>query len=269
MLATNQNQRGIIMTTKTNKTAIKNATPTATATAKSITTTLFNLQSEAQQWNLNEFKKANDMLYTMLKTCFIETDNVRNLSASEKALFNEQLEERQIKFNKATALETKVIRAVFEIDAVKDKRASKYARVLKIAKADDIQPEVFVNWLIEQNGIDNVGRQDNASKANEKANTLVKAYETAQTSEAKNLNEAKVGDGDYSDISVALLRHVGTEVFPIGFSHNVATINRLLNELYKELDVKKTTEEQRSETENVKKIVKDVRQSQSALKAAA
>ena len=127
----------------------------------------------------------------------------------------------------------------------------------------------FVNWLIEQNGIDNVGRQDNASKANEKANTLVKAYETAQTSEAKNLNEAKVRDGDYSDISVALLRHVGTEVFPIGFSHNVAIINRFLNELYKELDVNKTTEEQRSETENVTKIVKDVRQSQSALKAAA
>ena len=265
MLATNQNQRGIIMTTKTNKTATKNSTPTA----KSITTTLFNLQSEAQQWNLNEFKKANDMLYAMLKTCFVETDNVRHLSPSEKALFNEQLEERQIKFNKATALETKVIRAVFEIDAVKDKRASKYARVLKIAKADKIQPEAFVNWLIEQNGIDNVGRQNNDSKANEKANALVKAYETAQTIKAKNLNEAKVGDGDYSDISVALLRHVGTEVFPIGFSHNVATINRLLNELYKELDVEKTTEEQRSETEKVTKIKNEVRKSQSALEAAA
>ena len=55
------------MTTKTNKTATKNATPTGV----SIASTLFNLQSEAQQWNLNEFKKANDMLYTMLKTCFI------------------------------------------------------------------------------------------------------------------------------------------------------------------------------------------------------
>ena len=265
MLATNQNQRGIIMTTKTNKTATKNSTPTA----KSITTTLFNLQSEAQQWNLNEFKKANDMLYAMLKTCFVETKKLRKLTSSQITIFDEQLEERQIKFNKGTALETKVIRAVFEIDAVKDKRASKYARVLKIAKADDIQPEAFVNWLIEQNGIDNVGRQNNDSKANEKANTLVKAYETAQTIKAKNLNEAKVGDGDYSDISVALLRHVGTEVFPIGFSHNVATINRLLNELYKELDVEKTTEEQRSETENVTKIKKDVRQSQSPSKAAA
>lgn len=253
------------MTTKTNKTATKNATPTA----KSITTTLFNLQSEAQQWNLNEFKKANDMLYAMLKTCFVETDNVRNLTASEKALFNEQLEERQIKFNKATALETKVIRAVFEIDAVKDKRASKYARVLKIAKADDIQPEAFVNWLIEQNGIDNVGRQDNSSKTNKKANTLVKAYETAQTIEAKKLSEAKVGNTDYSDISVALLRHVGNEVFPIAFSHNIATIDRLLRELAKKLNVDKATEERRSETDKNKEIINEVRQSQSALEAAA
>lgn len=266
MLATNQNQRGIIMTYKTNKTATKNATPTA----KSITTTLFNLQSEAQQWNLNEFKKANDMLYAMLKTCFVETDNVRNLSASEKALFNEQLVERQITFNKATALETKVIRAVFEIDAVKDKRASKYARVLKIAKADKIQPEAFVNWLIEQNGIDNVGRQDNeASKTKERAEELVKAYATAQTIEAKKLSEAKVGDSDYSDISVALLRHVGNDVIPIAFSHNVVTIERLLNELAKELDVEKTTEEQRSETDKNKEIINEVRQSQSALEAAA
>ena len=83
------------------------------------------------------------------------------------------------------------------------------------------------------------------------------------------MNEAKVGDGDYSDISVALLRHVGTEVFPIGFSHNVATINRLLNELYKELDVENTTKEQRSETENVTKIKKEVRKSQLPSKAAA
>ena len=58
---------------------------------------------------------------------------------------------------------------MFEIDAVKDKRTSKYARVLKIAKTDEIQPEVFVAWLNEQNGIDNVGRQDNAdSKAKER-----------------------------------------------------------------------------------------------------
>ena len=265
MLATNQNQRGIIMTTKTNKTATKNATPTA----KSITTTLFNLQSEAQQWNLNEFKKANDMLYAMLKTCLVETRKLRKLTSSQITIFDEQLEERQIKFNKGTALETKVIRAVFEIDAVKDKRASKYARVLKIAKADAIEPEVFVAWLNEQNGIDNVGRQDNASKANEKANTLVKAYETAQTSEAKNLNEAKVGDGDYSDISVALLRHAGSEVVPIAFSNNTATIAKLLNELAKQLNAEEQTEERRSDTKKVTKIKNEVRKSQSTLEAAA
>ena len=67
------------MTTKTNKTATKNSTPTA----KSITTTLFNLQSEAQQWNLNEFKKANDMLYAMLKTCLVETRKLRKLTSSQ------------------------------------------------------------------------------------------------------------------------------------------------------------------------------------------
>jgi len=266
MLATNQNQRGITMTTKTNKTAIKNATPTGV----SIATTLLNLQSDAQQWSLNEFKKANGMLYAMLKTCFIETNNVRNLSASEKKLFNEQLEERQIKFNKATALETKVIRAVFEIDAVKDKRAIKYARVLKIARADDIQPEAFVNWLIEQNGIDNVETQDKAvSKKEEKANALVKAYASAQTAEAKDFSEAKAGDGDYSDISVALLRHVGNEVAPIAFSTNIVTIERILSELTKELDVAKHTEEQRSKTEKTTETVNAVRQNQSALEAAA
>ena len=266
MLATNQNQRGIIMTTKTNKTATKNATPTA----KSITTTLFNLQSEAQQWNLNEFKKANDMLYAMLKTCFVETENVRNLSPSEKALFNEQLEERQIKFNKGTALETKVIRAVFEIDAVKDKRASKYARVLKIAKADGIEPEVFVAWLNEQNGIDNVGRQDNADlKAKEKQGKLDKAHSSALTIEAKDISEAKECDSNYTRLSVALLRHVGNEVVPVGFSKNTATIAKLLNELSDELNAEKQTGERRSDTENVTKIKKEVRKSQSPSKAAA
>ena len=266
MLATNQNQRGIIMTTKTNKTATKKSTPTA----KSITTTLFNLQSEAQQWNLNEFKKANDMLYAMLKTCLVETRKLRKLTSSQITIFDEQLEERQIKFNKGTALETKVIRAVFEIDAVKDKRASKYARVLKIAKADAIEPEVFVAWLNEQNGIDNVGRQDNADlKAKEKQGKLDKAHSSALTIEAKDFSEAVECESNYTRLSVALLRHAGSEVVPIAFSNNTATIAKLLNELAKQLNAEEQTEERRSDTKKVTKIKNEVRKSQSTLEAAA
>jgi len=254
------------MTTKTNKTATKNATPTGV----SIASTLFNLQSEAQQWNLNEFKKANDMLYAMLKTCLVETRKLRKLTSSQITIFDEQLEERQIKFNKGTALETKVIRAVFEIDAVKDKRASKYARVLKIAKADAIEPEVFVAWLNEQNGIDNVGRQDNADlKAKEKQGKLDKAHSSALTIEAKDFSEAVECESNYTRLSVALLRHAGSEVVPIAFSNNTATIAKLLNELAKQLNAEEQTEERRSDTKKVTKIKNEVRKSQSTLEAAA
>jgi hypothetical protein len=211
-------------------------TNTNMTVAQRIVKNLQSAKQEVTKWNDNEYRKANDMLYSFLKVCYEEYRKLMNASIDIRKEFDEELKlSTNIAFTKGTQIEVKVVRAVFQIDAASDKRAFKYARVLKIAKDDNVKVDGFVNWLQAQNGIDNVSSESTKQKADaakaKKEAKIVEAYKAASNGVAAlSLKDIQRGSHNYNELSIALVRHTKDSVECVTYSNNVSVLEAILNE---------------------------------------
>jgi len=194
--------------------------------ANDILNNLMNVAEKQQKWHNGAFKKANEILYRILTECYVITDEIRNSELGVKMKLDEMLKERQITFNKGTSIEAKVIRAVFDIDSSADKRVFKYKRVLEMARTDNIPAADFAQWVIDGNGIENVQSKKATEHTKRQAERIVeelaKAYALSMNAPLVSLDTAKASSGNFSNLSVALVRHnkeAGTKEI-IGVSDN-------------------------------------------------
>ena len=188
------------------------------AKVETFTEQLDALKQEASVWSEGVYKTANEHLYSILSKAYGQTLMFRSASPQAVKMFNNELAQRQIPYNKGSSLETKVIRWVFGIDTTKDKRVFKYAKTLETAKQDSIQLNGFVAWIKSQNGVENVAGAVAKEKADaKKAELEAELFEAAgslMTAEPVSIDTAQASTGDYSSLSVALVRHTsnGNEI---------------------------------------------------------
>ncbi len=116
----------------------------------------------------NQLMRAHKAVYTVLSCAFDVLVNLKTADEPKRVhnVFEQQLEsmKRDAKAKHAiasTSLELKVIR--FVCGDLKQKRENSYARVLRVAFAEDIHNKdiSFVDWILASGGVDQVRRSGN------------------------------------------------------------------------------------------------------------
>lgn len=116
----------------------------------------------------NQLMRANKAVYTVLSLAFDVLVSLKTADEPKRVrdVFEQQLEDmkRDAKAKHAiasTSIELKVIR--FVCGDLKQKRESSYARVLRVAFAENIHSKniSFVDWMIAAGGVDQVRRSGN------------------------------------------------------------------------------------------------------------
>lgn len=268
-----------------------NTTKTETAAAKKVAQNnvasglyerLITMRDGQNDWFSNVYKPAKEQLYDILAECYAITHEIRNNAMGVRNELDSLLSELQIKFNKGTSLEAKVIRVVFNIDSSKDKRVFKYKKALDIAKQDGIgrgknaegMANEFATWLKRQNGgIENlVGRvaQEKAqAKFEAEKAEFLKAFELIASAPSVDVSNAKPCDNNLSNLSVALVRHSdnGNEV--VGLSNNGTITHELLRVLREQIINSATGAVNGKDDEKNRQTVEQIRSKNIPAKAAA
>ena len=127
----------------------------------SIVQQLDALCTKRQAWEVTDFKKANEGLYSLLSECLdIFTNKFVNASDDERKNLRTNLVEmltvKGVRVVKSTNTLTMFVRYVFGSDR---KRAHGYSYVLKAAISHDVVAADLPAWIVEQGGIEEVKRQ--------------------------------------------------------------------------------------------------------------
>jgi hypothetical protein len=116
---------------------------------------LDSLTAERQHWETNVYKTSIEALYALLQKCYSFEcqlrNNVEGASDRRKAL-NEYTRNLGFSFKSDTPLINRVVRCVF--GDIQRSRVSNYAKVLRRAKQDSVEPEDIPNYITENGGID-------------------------------------------------------------------------------------------------------------------
>ena len=225
------------MTKQTQNTASTNL-PSVNEIVKSV----LSIRSEATEWNNTAYKTANEGLYVLLRKSYEQCDILRAQDIEVRTNFTKALADKGYPFNSGTSIEAKVLRVVFGITDAKNKRIHRYANVLRVANADKITAEDFVNWLSNAGGIDCVESTNQTKERelrNEKAQKeFTELYRIALKDVlSKNITDAKASDGDMCNFSVALVRHSkDNETEIVGLSNSESITKSLLSNLKKQFE---------------------------------
>lgn len=200
---------------------------TAVFSAQQYYEAMLTIAKRAETWHNTSFKKATDELYAMISDCYATVTDIRKQGTGTVRELNKVLTQNGIVFNEGTSLETRVVRVVFgEIG----KRAQIYARVLRNAKEQSVNPTVFETWLREQGGVEAVRKQYKGLTPKQvKAQRVAKAEKALPRIKAKQLSNAPKVDG--SDYVLALVQHTNGKQRIVGFCENVALIKHALAKL--------------------------------------
>ena len=191
--------------------AATNAKIEATNTAVSTLVDTLKTQQSAYKSFEKAQAKANAKLHAVLGEAFtayadLMTDDECVDSKAKINLFKAKVEAQKSKFAKAstaaTSLQLRIIRYVCG-DAITDKTATNYARVIKVAYANAVQKMdmTFSEWVLLSGGIDNV----RATKDGETPKDFLAVGKTiCATRNAEAAVEAAADSGH--EFSVALVR---------------------------------------------------------------
>lgn len=126
---------------------------------------LTNLHKRCEHWEANEHKSSNDVLYGILKECYILHCKMSGKEHLIKA-FNEKLKNGNYIYKKGTNLSTKIVSHIFPNY---NKRTQAYARVIEWARDNNIDPKDFAAQIQDAGGIEEIRRGNSTSE--EKKNT--------------------------------------------------------------------------------------------------
>jgi len=131
------------------------------------------LIAERKSWQSNEFARSNQRLYQILQSCYILYKDMSGVTGEKLALkraFNKYCDELGCNFKDSTHLMVKVVRCVFGDDR---RRASSYAKVLRIAADKHIGALDIPQFLSDAGGVEEIRRESKSSKANIKEKAAV------------------------------------------------------------------------------------------------
>lgn len=189
--------------------------------------TLCEIAQRANVWHDTTYRKATDELYELLADCYQTTADIRKSSVSVMKSLNLLLKSKKLVFNEGTSLETKTVRVVFGDIG---KRAQIYARVLRNAQEQSVEPTVFAIWLAEQGGVEAVRkRQKGKTPADIKAQRVERAEKSLPHVKAKQLVDAPKVDG--VDYVLALVQHTNGKQRIVGFCENTTLIKEAMAKL--------------------------------------
>jgi len=194
-------------------------------------------------------EKANAKLYSVLGEAFAAYTHLMAGETKERNAkinaFKEKLSNQKSQFAKAateaTSLQLRIVRYICG-NSITDKTATNYARVIKVAAANDVQnmDMTFSEWVILSGGIDNV----RATKDGEAPKDFVKvAKDICQTRNAETAAVEAAADSGHL-FSVALIRNNEDGTQDIVWSTNKASLtNAMLKAAGKELDKEETAQD--------------------------
>jgi hypothetical protein len=209
------------MTKKTNAT-IKSAT--TVIKAQQHYDAMLKIATKAATWNSTSYKKATDELFALLSDCYGAVADIRKQGPVMVRELNKVLTANGITFNDGTSLETRVVRVVFGNIG---KRAQIYARVLRNADEQSVEPTVFTQWLVEQGGVEAVRKQHKGLTPSQvKAQRVAKAEKALPRVKAKQLSNAPKLDG--CDYVLALVQHTNGKQRIVGFCENTTLVKQVL-----------------------------------------
>ena len=215
---------------------------------------------KAKTWNDTSYKKATDELYKLLAECYSVTLTTRAQSTAVMRELNKLLVAKGLTFNDGTKLETKVVRVVFGNIG---KRAHIYAR------EQAVEAKEFAKWLTAQGGVEAVRRQHKGLTPTQvKQQKVQTAEEAFKTVGSKLLSSAPKVDG--SDYVLALVQHRkdGKHVV-VSFYDNLSLIKQALAKLSDSAKAEADTKHRiELEAENCK-LMREVKQAEQTLEAAA
>lgn len=168
---------------------------------------LRELQTLRDGKDITEFNKqrivANTLRNELLCKTYKQVNRLRERGEDAIKDFNKKLKDKGGDFTKATSLELKCVRYVFDI-VKEDRRGNAYARVLTIAAEDKITENKFVAW-VDERGIDNIRRNTDASEQLGEAQKNL-GEKTLRTARAKSLDNAEFVKDSDTPFTLALVR---------------------------------------------------------------
>jgi hypothetical protein len=208
----------------------------------------------------SQLMRANKAVYAVLSCAFDVLVNLKTAEEPQRVrdVFEQQLEnmKRDAKAKHAiasTSIELKVIR--FVCGDLKQKRESSYARVLRVAFAEDIHKKdiSFVDWMLAAGGVDQVRRTGNGEAPKdfaEIARNALKSVTPLAPVAAAHIKRA--GENEVADIEfcVAVVRKNADGTFSIVTTVDNAALTkqalaRAGKGLTAEQDVLKAAEDER------------------------
>ena len=153
--------------------------------SKSIVQQLDALSTKRQAWEVTDFKKANEGLYSLLGEC-LDVFHSKFVNASDddrktlRLSLVELLTMKGVRILKNTNTLTMFVRFIFGSDR---KRAHGYSYVLKAAISHGIEANDLSTWIVAQGGIEEVKRFMVQSEVSIKRNQEIEAAKVIVQSE--------------------------------------------------------------------------------------
>lgn len=146
------------------------------------------LKEERKDWETTTYAASNTQLYGILADALSMVVQIKgNFSLSRQ--LSEALTLREISFNTSTSLETRVARWIF---GECGHRIYTYASVLSVACQQKIDPLALPQWIIANNGIENI-RRSTSTNGDNKSNQEHLGYALVELEHSDALAEIKVG----------------------------------------------------------------------------
>lgn len=131
-----------------------------TVTADTLSTVANNLIAQREAWQNGSYATSNAELHKLLGGCLDLYNAIKNDASLAKGL-NEYLRLLGVKFTEHTSLELRIARLVFTTVGAEDKvanRVNAYARVIKVAAANDQTSATISQFIVANHGIEEIRR---------------------------------------------------------------------------------------------------------------
>ena len=128
---------------------------------KLIYKTLDDLISERKDWEVNEYLRSNERLYSILTNCYSIFQSLKGTSKEARLVrksFKNYMASTGFSEFESDHLMTQVIIVVF---GGKSRRTSKYSRALRVAADDNTPVNELSDYIIRLGGLDEVVRSKN------------------------------------------------------------------------------------------------------------
>lgn len=172
-LATTEAASGIPMTVSTElESNTAPVVPITMAVANQIRQRVEAMAVSRQAWEIGAYARSNELLYGLIKDCYVlykELTAKADVTRDKRRGLDDYISLKGFNFKEGTPLTGKIIRCVFE--GTDRRRLSTYHTVLRVAVAQNWNPEEFAKNISEFGGVQaiSLGKASGAMTAKQKA----------------------------------------------------------------------------------------------------